>query len=199
MIVKKADFVTSMTSFHSFPTQGLPEIAFAGRSNVGKSSMINCITGRNGLARTSQRPGRTRLINVFCINEIVNLIDLPGYGFARVSLEERRAWGEMMDGYFSNTKNLSHVFHLVDIRHEPTAEDEEMTEFLRANEMPFTVIATKLDKISKTMKSSNIQLICRSLQIQPWQIIPFSSEKKEGRTAVLDLIGKISESTGSEQ
>lgn len=191
MIIKNAAFVTSMAAFHPYPTQGLPEIAFAGRSNVGKSSMINCIAGRNGLARTSQKPGRTRLINVFCINEAVNLIDLPGYGFARVSQEERMAWGRMMDGYFSGTKDLAHVFHLVDIRHEPTAEDREMTAYLRANEIPFTVIATKTDKISRAVKNKNVQLICRSLQVQPWQIIPFSAEERTGKTEVLDLMDKV--------
>ena len=201
MIIKTAEFVTSMSQYGPFATASLPEIAFAGRSNVGKSSMINCITGRNGLARTSQSPGRTRLINVFLINQQMNLVDLPGYGFARVSRSELQSWGEMMDGYFGNTDCLKHVFHLVDIRHEPSKEDREMNAFLRANGFAFTVIATKADKVSYSQQKSNLNMICRTLQVQPWQIIPFSSKTKAGRAEILNRMEEVcreSEGEGQE-
>ena len=185
MIIRRADFVLSMSSYGEYPGNGLPECAFAGRSNVGKSSMINCLTGRQGLARTSRTPGRTRLLNVFRINDCLNLVDLPGYGYARVSREEHRAWGDMMDAYFSKSESLRHVFHLVDIRHEPSREDVEMNVFLRANGFPFTVIATKSDKISRGARLRYLAPICRALQVQPWQVIPFSSEDRTGKEEVL--------------
>ena len=185
MIIRRADFVTSMREYGAYATQGLPEAAFAGRSNVGKSSMINCLTMRRGLARTSQTPGRTRLINVFLLNEAINLVDLPGYGFAKVSREERYSWGKMMEDYFSRTETLKHVFPLVDMRHEPTKEAREMNAFLRASGLPFTVVATKSDKISRGARLKYIAPICRALQVQPWQVIPFSSEDRTGREEVL--------------
>ena len=149
MIVKRADFITSMKDYGDFATKGCPEVAFAGKSNVGKSSMINKLTNRNKLARTSATPGKTRLINVYQINNEINFIDLPGYGFAKVSKDEKLSWGKMMQDYFARTEDLCHVFHLVDIRHEPSAEDKEMAMFLRQAGIPFTVVATKADKISR--------------------------------------------------
>ena len=113
MIVKRADFITSMKDYGAFATKGCPEVAFAGKSNVGKSSMINRLTNRNKLARTSATPGKTRLINVYQINNEINFIDLPGYGFAKVSKEEKLSWGKMMQDYFATTEDLCHVFHLV--------------------------------------------------------------------------------------
>ena len=191
MIVNRADFVLSMKEYGEYPGRGMPEIAFAGRSNVGKSSMINCLTGRAGLARTSRTPGRTRLINVFRLNDSICLIDLPGYGYAQVSREERDSWGGMMDGYFSGTETLKQVFHLVDIRHEPSREDRQMNEYLRANAIPFTVVATKADKISRGARLRYIAPICRALSVQPWQVIPFSSEDKTGRDAVLARMEEV--------
>lgn len=191
MIVKRADFVKSMKEYGEYPGKGMPEVAFAGRSNVGKSSMINCLTRRPGLARTSRTPGRTRLINVFCLDERICLIDLPGYGYAKVSREERYSWGTMMEQYFSRTETLKHVFHLVDIRHEPTQEDRQMNEYLRANGIPFTVVATKSDKISRGARLKYIAPICRALLVQPWQVIAFSSEDKTGRDAVLARMEEV--------
>lgn len=188
MIIRRADFITSMKEYGAFPGKGMPEIVFAGRSNVGKSSMINKLTGRSKLARTSADPGRTRLINVFRINDEINLIDLPGYGFARVSKQERLSWGKMMQDYFARTENLAHVFHLVDIRHEPSQEDCEMNTFLRQAGIPFSVIATKADKISRGARLKYLAPICRALSVQPWQVIPFSSQDGTGRDAVLNLI-----------
>ena len=188
MLVKRADFITSMKDYGDFETKGCPEVAFAGKSNVGKSSMINKLTNRSKLARTSATPGKTRLINVYQINQEVNFIDLPGYGFAKVSKTEKQSWGKMMQNYFATTEDLCHVFHLVDIRHEPTQEDCEMNVFLRQSGIPFTVIATKADKISRGARMKHIAPICRALAVQPWQVIPFSSEDGTGRDEILAKI-----------
>ena len=188
MLVKRADFITSMKEYGEFVTKGCPEVAFAGKSNVGKSSMINKLTNHGKLARTSATPGKTRLINVFQINQEVNFIDLPGYGFAKVSKTEKESWGRMMQNYFATTEDLCHVFHLVDIRHEPTQEDCEMNLFLRQSGIPFTVIATKADKISRGARMKHIAPICRALAVQPWQVIPFSSEDGTGREEILAKI-----------
>ena len=191
MNIKRADFITSMKDYGEFATKGCPEVAFAGKSNVGKSSMINKVTNRNKLARTSATPGKTRLINVFQINQEVNFIDLPGYGFAKVSKSEKESWGKMMQNYFATTEDLCHVFHLVDIRHEPTTEDKEMNLFLRQSGIPFTVIATKSDKISRGARMKHIAPICRALAVQPWQVIPFSSEDGSGRDEILAKIEEV--------
>ena len=188
MLVKRADFITSMKDYGEFATKGCPEVAFAGKSNVGKSSMINKVANRNKLARTSATPGKTRLINVYQINGEVNIIDLPGYGFAKVSKEEKMSWGKMMQNYFATTEDLCHVFHLVDIRHEPTQEDREMNAFLRQSGIPFTVVATKADKIRRGARLKHIAPICRALEVQPRQVIPFSSEDGTGREELLKKI-----------
>ena len=191
MQVKRADFITSMKDYGDYATRGCPEVAFAGKSNVGKSSMINKLTNRGKLARTSATPGKTRLINVFQINQEINFIDLPGYGFAKVSKAEKESWGKMMQNYFATTEDLCHVFHLVDIRHEPTGEDREMNLFLRQAGIPFTVIATKADKISRGARMKHIAPICRALAVQPWQVIPFSSEDGTGREEILAKIEEV--------
>ncbi len=191
MQVKRADFITSMKEYGEYATKGCPEVAFAGKSNVGKSSMINKLTNRGKLARTSATPGKTRLINVFQINQEINFIDLPGYGFAKVSKTEKESWGRMMQNYFATTEDLCHVFHLVDIRHEPTTEDKEMNLFLRQSGIPFTVIATKADKISRGARMKHIAPICRALAVQPWQVIPFSSEDGTGRDDILNKIEEV--------
>ena len=191
MQVKRADFITSMKDYGDYATKGCPEVAFAGKSNVGKSSMINKLTNRGKLARTSATPGKTRLINVFQINQEINFIDLPGYGFAKVSKAEKESWGRMMQNYFATTEDLCHVFHLVDIRHEPTGEDREMNLFLRQAGIPFTVIATKADKISRGARMKHIAPICRALAVQPWQVIPFSSEDGTGREEILAKIEEV--------
>ena len=191
MNIKRADFITSMKEYGEFATRGCPEVAFAGKSNVGKSSMINRVTNRSKLARTSATPGKTRLINVYQVNGEVNFIDLPGYGFAKVSKTEKLSWGRMMQNYFATTEDLCHVFHLVDIRHEPTQEDCEMNAFLRQAGIPFTVIATKADKISRGARMKHIAAICRGLYVQPWQVIPFSSEDGTGREEILAKIEEV--------
>ena len=191
MIVKRADFITSMKDYGDYPGKGGPEVAFAGKSNVGKSSMINRLTNRSKLARTSATPGKTRLINVYRVNDELNFIDLPGYGFAKVSKEEKLSWGRMMQNYFAQTEDLCHVFHLVDIRHEPTQEDREMNLFLRQAGIPFSVVATKADKISRGARLKYIAPTCRALAVQPWQVIPFSAEDGTGREELLERIEQV--------
>ncbi len=199
MEIKQAGFVVSMPRYSNYPGIGLPEIAVAGKSNVGKSSMINRLTERTRLAKVSGTPGKTRLLNVYRINDDFHLVDLPGYGFAKVSKEEQRRWADMMEGYFSDSGLLTHVLHLVDIRHEPTGEDRGMSEFLRATGLPFTVVATKSDKISRAQRARQVHMICRSLQVQPWEVIPFSSETGDGRDAVLSAFQKAVEAGRGEQ
>ena len=191
MNIKRADFITSMKDYGDFATKGCPEVAFAGKSNVGKSSMINKITNRSKLARTSATPGKTRLINVFLINEEFHLVDLPGYGFAKVDKAEKQRWGDMMDTYFQESNYLMHVLHLVDIRHEPTQDDIAMNKYFRQMDIPFTVVATKADKISRAARMKHIAPICRALLVQPWEIIPYSSEDGFGRDKLLDVIEDV--------
>lgn len=191
MEIKSADFVTSYADFSGFVSSGIPQIAMVGRSNVGKSSMINCLCQRNKLAKTSGTPGKTRLINFFLINNSFHLVDLPGYGFAKVDKGEQARWGRMMSDYFEQAKDLQHVFCLVDIRHDPSKEDLEMNRFLRHLDIPFTVIATKADKISRGALSKQLAPICRNLLVQPWEIIPFSSESGQGRDLLLKKLDDV--------
>ena len=191
MTIKKARFLLSQSAYGSFPQQGMQEIAMAGKSNVGKSSLINSLTCNSKLARTSSEPGKTRLINYYAINEEFLLVDLPGYGFARAPKSEQDRWARMIEGYLTGSQNLRHVFHLVDIRHAPTREDQMMTEYLRHYDIPFTVIATKADKLSKAQRSRSIPVICRTLVVQPWEIMTYSSEDLTGRDALLDKIDEI--------
>ena len=191
MIIKRAKFLLSQSKFGGFPQQGMPEIAMAGKSNVGKSSLINSLTRHSKLARTSSEPGKTRLINYYSINEECLLVDLPGYGFARAPKSEQEKWSQMIEGYLTGSQQLKHVFHLVDIRYAPTKEDQMMTEYLRHYDIPFTVIATKADKLSKAQRSRSIPVICRTLVVQPWEIMTYSSEDLTGRDALLDKIDEI--------
>ena len=191
MIIKKAKFLLSQSEFKSFPQQGMQEIAMAGKSNVGKSSLINSLTRNSKLARTSSEPGKTRLINYYAINDDFLLVDLPGYGFARAPKSEQQKWARMIEGFLTGSENLKHVFQLVDIRHEPTQEDAMMVEYLRHYDIPFTVIATKADKLSKAQRSRSIPVICRKLVVQPWEILTYSSEDGTGRETLLEKIEAI--------
>ena len=189
MEIKSAAFVTSMNTYNP-PEPALPQIAIAGKSNVGKSSLINNLCRRKALAKTSATPGKTRLINLFLLNENFHLVDLPGYGFAKVDKQEKLRWGEMMEKYFRETAELKLTLHLVDIRHEPTQDDLQMNAFLRGMNLPFLVIATKADKISRGARMKHLAPICRALQVQPWQVICASSETGDGRDQILEAIEK---------
>ena len=192
MIVKRADFITSMKDYGDFATKGCPEVAFAGKSNVGKSSMINKLTNRNKLARTSATPGKTRLINVYQINNEINFIDLPGYGFAKVSKDEKLSWGKMMQDYFARTEDLCHVFHLVDIRHDPSANDKMMYDWILHNGYQPIIIATKLDKLKRSQVQKNIKAIREGLKLgKDGIILPFSAETKQGREEIWALIDEL--------
>ena len=192
MIVKRADFITSMKDYGDFATKGCPEVAFAGKSNVGKSSMINKLTNRSKLARTSATPGKTRLINVYQINNEINFIDLPGYGFAKVSKDEKLSWGKMMQDYFARTEDLCHVFHLVDIRHEPGNNDKIMYKWILDHGYEPVIIATKLDKIKRSQVQKQIKLVRQGLQVVPGtKIIPFSAQTKQGREEIWELIDEL--------
>jgi len=191
MEIKTADFITSMAQYGDFHGRGLKQIAVVGKSNVGKSSLINRLCRRNKLARTSATPGKTRLINVFLLNEGFHLIDLPGYGFAKVDKKEKARWGGMMQAYFEQSEELQHVLCLVDIRHEPTEDDKQMNLFLRQMGIPFTVIATKADKISRGARQKHLAPICRALLVQPWEVICASSEDRTGREDILKKIEEV--------
>ncbi|MBQ4075635.1 MAG: YihA family ribosome biogenesis GTP-binding protein [Clostridia bacterium] len=189
MEIKSAEFVTSMSTYQT-PDPALPQIAIAGKSNVGKSSLINKLCNRKALAKTSATPGKTRLINLFLLNGAFHLVDLPGYGFAKVDKKEKVRWGEMMERYFRESDELKLTLHLVDIRHEPTQDDIQMNAFLREMNLPFIVIATKSDKISRGARMKYLAPICRALQVQPWQVICASSENGDGRDQILAALEK---------
>ena len=184
MTVRSAKFILSLDRLRPFPGQGLPEIAMA----VGKSSMINSVLGNSKLARISSAPGKTRLINFFKVNDQFWLVDLPGYGFAKAPKAERDRWAAMIEGYLQGSEHLKRVLHLVDIRHEPTRDDQMMVEYLRHYDIPFTVVATKADKLSKAARGRSIPVICRTLAVQPWEVIPYSSEDGTGRERILELL-----------
>ncbi len=191
MEINRAEFVTSMASYGPFEGAGLPQIAVVGRSNVGKSTLINRLCNRNKLARTSATPGKTRLINIFLINDTFHLVDLPGYGFARVDKKEKERWGTMMQHYFTASEELRHVLCLIDIRHEPTEDDLTMNRFLRETGIPFSVVATKADKISRGARSKYLAPICRALLVQPWEVICFSGEDGTGRDILLERMNQV--------
>ena len=188
MEITSAQFITSLAEYGPFLGRGLSQIAVAGKSNVGKSTLINSLTRNKNLAKTSVTPGKTRLINVFLLNDAFHLIDLPGYGYAKVDKKEQAKWGGRMETYFSSSDTLKAVIQLVDIRHEPTADDLQMVEYLRFKHIPFITVATKADKISRAARQVHLMPIARLLQVQPFDIIAYSSQTGEGRAQLLNAI-----------
>ncbi len=188
MQIHQAKFVTSRAELNAFPGQGLPEIAACGKSNVGKSSLINRLGHNKKLARTSAEPGKTRLINIYDFDGLFHFVDLPGYGFAKAPKDEKEKWARMIEGYLSGSEHLKRVLQLVDIRHPPTSDDIMMVNYLRHYQIPFLVLATKADKLSKAQQSRQIPVICRALAVQPWEVIPFSAEDGQG---LEKLLGEI--------
>lgn len=193
MIIQKAEFITSLDAYRELTDPPLPEIAAAGRSNVGKSTMLNKLANRHNLARVSGTPGKTRLLNVYRLNDAIHWIDLPGYGFAQASKTEQARWSQRTDSYFSATRSLRLVMHLVDSRHEPTRDDLTMNAFLRKTGLPFVTVATKSDKFSRAQQTKQLHMLARELQVQPWDIILFSGVDGTGIDAVRATVGKATE------
>lgn len=197
MVVKKAEFKTSLAAADPFMSDGTVEIAVVGKSNVGKSSLINALARNQKLARTSSEPGKTRLINLFRFytqdEREFMLVDLPGYGFARVSRDEKARWQGMIEGYLSGSEELKHALALVDIRHEPSQDDQAMVDYMRHYGIDFTVVATKADKLSRAQIARSVQTICRALQVQPWEVMPVSAQSRQGLDKLCDRIGQVLE------
>lgn len=197
MEIKSAEFVISNTDVKKCPQGNNPEYAFIGRSNVGKSSLINMLTNRKGLAMTSQKPGKTQLINHFLINGEWYLVDLPGYGYAQRGKQGRENIQRIIEDYILERQEMTNLFLLLDCRHEPQKIDLEFMEWLGENGIPFSIIFTKIDKVSKGRLADNLKVYHEKL-LQTWEELPpifiTSSEKKDGRDEVLDYISSINKS-----
>lgn len=189
MHIKNVTFIKSAVKPDQYPPAELPEIAFVGRSNVGKSSLINLLVNRKNLVRTSNTPGRTQLINFFSVNsDTFMLVDLPGYGFAKVPLAVKKEWGPMMGSYLSRRENLRGVVLILDVRREPSADDLQMLDLLRANSITPVLVITKCDKVSKNERKKQAQLISRTLQVQETEFLFCSALTREGLDAVWSAI-----------
>ncbi len=188
MIIKSADLETVCGPTSTLPSNVLPEIAFAGKSNVGKSSLINALLNRKALARTSSQPGKTQTINFYNINKSFYFVDLPGYGYAKVSVEAQAKWGKMIEKYLNTSKQLKVIFLLIDIRHEVKANDKQMYDWIIANNFQPVVIATKADKIKRSQLSKQLKLIKTGLGMVNSDILSFSSETKQGFEDVWKII-----------
>lgn len=193
-MIKNATFLKSYTDPSSIPSENIPEFVFVGKSNVGKSSLINCLVNQKKLARTSSEPGLTRLINYFEINGgSFYFVDLPGYGFAKVSKDEKKKWTKMIEGYFELSKNIAAVFVLIDIRRSPSEDDLIMVNYLFTKNIPFFIIATKADKLSKNQIAAQRAEIANALKIGIDNVIVSSSENGKGKKEILDKIAQIIE------
>ncbi len=194
MKIKNVNLETVCGITSTLPENTLPEVAFAGKSNVGKSSCINVLMERKSLARTSSQPGKTQTINFYNINEELYLVDLPGYGYAKVSEAERAKWGEMIERYLGTSEKLRAVFLLVDIRHEPSLNDKQMYEWIDYMGYQTIVIATKLDKIKRSQLNKHIKMIKEGLGAsEDTIVIPFSSQTKQGKEDIWDLMDQVIE------
>lgn len=189
MVIKAVNLETVCGITSTLPKNGLPEVAFAGKSNVGKSSLINSLVNRKALARTSAQPGKTQTINFYNINKELYLVDLPGYGYAKVSQNEKEKWGRLIERYLHGSQQLKAVFLLIDIRHEPGANDRMMYDWICHNGYEPIIIATKMDKIKRSQLQKQIKLIREGLQVRKGtQILPFSSQTKQGVQEVWAVI-----------
>lgn len=192
MVIKNVSLETVCGITSKIPDNMYNEVAFAGKSNVGKSSLINALMNRKSLARTSAQPGKTQTINFYNINDAMYLVDLPGYGYAKVSEAEKEKWGRMIERYLQTSKKLKAVFLLIDIRHDPSANDKQMYEWMVYQGYAPIIIATKLDKIKRSQVQKNVKAIREGLQVQPGTvIIPFSAETKQGRDEIWELIDSL--------
>jgi GTP-binding protein len=189
LVIRNVEFIGGMAEKHGWrPDSPLPEVAFAGRSNVGKSSLLNTLVRRKSFARVSRTPGRTREINFFRVNNEFVLVDLPGYGYARISKEKKAEWRPMIESYLRRTTQLRGIVLLLDIRREPSEDDRAMLDFLAEVEVPTIVALTKTDKLSKAVARDRPGEIARALALEIEQIIPFSAQTGEGRVELLDAI-----------
>ena len=189
LVIRNVEFIGGMAERHGWrPDSALPEVAFAGRSNVGTSSLLNSLVRRKSFARVSRTPGRTREINFFRINNGFVLVDLPGYGYARVSKEKKSEWKPLIDSYLKRTTQLRGMVLLLDIRREPSDDDRAMLDFLAEVEVPTIVALTKTDKLSKAGALESAAKISRALTLEPEQVIPFSAHTGEGRVELLEAI-----------
>ncbi len=191
--IPSAEFIISAVSSRQFPDSPLPEVAFVGRSNVGKSSLLNTLVGRKKLAKTSSTPGKTRQINFFKINDAYHYVDLPGYGYAKVSKEERERWRKIIKTYLTRREQLRLVVSLVDIRHDPTALDRELFTWLESLERPFLIVLTKLDKISVKQAEERVTQLLELTKdfLYRTDVIPFSSATRQNRLEVFDYIERV--------
>lgn len=200
MIIKQAELETVCGITSKLPENAFPEVAFAGKSNVGKSSLINGLLNRKSLARTSSQPGKTQTINFYKVNGDLYLVDLPGYGYAKVSNEIKAKWGRMIENYLHGSKQLKAVFLLIDIRHEPSANDKDMYQWIVAQGYEPVIIATKLDKIKRSQVQKQIKILKEGLKLLPGtQLIPFSAETKQGRDEIWDVICSFVEEPSDER
>ena len=189
MVIRSVNLETVCGITSKIPDNPFNEVAFAGKSNVGKSSMINALLNRKSLARTSAQPGKTQTINFYNVNDAMYLVDLPGYGYAKTSASEKEKWGKMIENYLHTSKQLKAVFLLIDIRHDPSANDRMMYEWMVYQGFAPIIIATKLDKIKRSQIQKNVKAIREGLKVKPGTvIIPFSSETKQGRDELWEVI-----------
>lgn len=188
MIIKKAVYKTSVTSIDKILNDGVPEFAFVGRSNVGKSSLINSLCNQKSLAKASATPGKTRMINYFDINDSFRFVDLPGYGYAKVGKTHLDVWSGVLGEYLKQSTSLVTIFVLMDIRHTPSEQDRQMIDFLVYNQLPFMVIATKTDKIAKSKVFAGVNAIASTLKIRTEMVLTSSSETGQGKDKILNYI-----------
>ncbi len=192
MNINNARFEKGAVKPEHYPDNDIPEITFVGRSNVGKSSLINALLNRKGLARIASKPGKTREINFYNIDDVVYFVDLPGYGYAKVSKDIKSSWGGSIEVYLNKSKKLKLVVMLVDIRHSPSEEDKIMSKWLSNSSLPYIVVATKKDKIPRAKLKERLSDISSSLELgKDTLLIPFSSENKDGREEVMNYINSL--------
>ena len=200
MVIKNINLETVCGITSTLPENDKPEVAFAGKSNVGKSSLINALMNRKSYARISATPGKTQTINFYNINDEMYLVDLPGYGYARVSEKEKEQWGRMIERYLHTSKDLKAVFLLIDIRHKPSANDCQMYEWILHNGYEPIIIATKLDKIKRSQVQKCLKVIREELKLtKGTKIIPYSAETKQGRDEIWELIDSLTGQTPAEE
>ena len=192
MNFSKAEFVRSAASARDFPRDGLPRVIFAGRSNVGKSSSINCLLQRKNFARVSAVPGKTVFVNLFLVDKALWLVDLPGYGYAKVSRKEKERWAGLIGDYLASDRDIALVFQLIDMRHAPTKEDLMMIDYLVECEMPFVIVLTKMDKLTRRQQEERLQSFQREIPYADQiTMLPVSSETGEGMEAVREIIEQL--------